>query len=151
MMSNYAFFSKDPSWWGNLQVSLGVPWYLSTIRMVSCCLHDSIRTLLSYQPEGLGQSREVQKWCCFSSNPDWGTYSRGQSIWLLHDVGTPYQTRVSTMEEAVKQLTPMIPTGPNLPYALVQLNGDAHHVPLPMEGTWALWWKVVLAVSLVEG
>ena len=38
------------------------------------------------------------------------------------------------MEEAVKQLAPLISTGPNWPYALVQLNGDAHHVPLPREG-----------------
>ena len=46
----------------------------------------------------------------------------------------PCQARVSTMDEAVKQLTPLIPTGPDWPYALVQLNGDACHVPLPMEG-----------------
>ena len=38
------------------------------------------------------------------------------------------------MEEAVKQLTPLIPTGSNWPYSLVQLNGDTHHVPLPTEG-----------------
>ena len=35
------------------------------------------------------------------------------------------------MEEAVKQLTPLPSTWP---YALVWLNGDAHHVPLPKEG-----------------
>ena len=46
----------------------------------------------------------------------------------------PYQAKVSTMEEAVKQLTPLIPTGPDWPYALVWLNGDACHAPLPMEG-----------------
>ena len=46
----------------------------------------------------------------------------------------PYQARVSTMEEAVKQLTPLIPTGPDWPYALVQLNGDAHDVPTPYGG-----------------
>ena len=46
----------------------------------------------------------------------------------------PYQARVSTMEEAVKLLTPLISTGPDWPYTLVQLNGDDHHVPLPMEG-----------------
>ena len=38
------------------------------------------------------------------------------------------------MEEVVKQLTPLIPTGPDWPYTLVQLNGDACHVWLPMEG-----------------
>ena len=45
-----------------------------------------------------------------------------------------YQARVSTMEEAIKQLTPLTSTGPNWPYALVQLNGDTYHLPLPMEG-----------------
>ena len=46
----------------------------------------------------------------------------------------PYQARVSTMEEVVKQLAPLIPTGPDWPYALVWLNADAHHAPLPREG-----------------
>ena len=46
----------------------------------------------------------------------------------------PYQARVSTMEEVVKQLTPLISTGSNWPYALVQLNGGACHAPLPKEG-----------------
>ena len=46
----------------------------------------------------------------------------------------PYQARVSTMKEVVKQLTPLISTRPNWPYALVQLNADACHVPLPKEG-----------------
>ena len=38
------------------------------------------------------------------------------------------------MEEAVKQLAPLIPTRPNWPYALVLHNTDTHHVPLPNEG-----------------
>ena len=46
----------------------------------------------------------------------------------------PYQAGVSTMEEAVKELAPLIPTGPDGPYALVQLNTDAHHVTLAKEG-----------------
>ena len=46
----------------------------------------------------------------------------------------PYQARVSTVEETVKQLTPLIPIGPDWPYAIVQLNADACHVPLPKEG-----------------
>ena len=45
-----------------------------------------------------------------------------------------YQVRAPTMEEMVKQLTPLPFTGPDCPYALVQLNGDACHVPLPKEG-----------------
>ena len=50
-------------------------------------------------------------------------------IWV-----NPYQARVSTMEEAVKQLTALVYTGPDWPYALVWLNGDACHTPLPREG-----------------
>ena len=46
----------------------------------------------------------------------------------------PYQARVSTMEEVIKQLTPLTSTGPNWPYTLVQLNWDACHVLLPTEG-----------------
>ena len=38
------------------------------------------------------------------------------------------------MGEAVKQLTTLISTGPDWPYALVQLNRDAHHITLPREG-----------------
>ena len=42
----------------------------------------------------------------------------------------PYQVRVSTIDEDIKQLDQLTPSGP---YALVQLNGDACHVPLPTE------------------
>ena len=38
------------------------------------------------------------------------------------------------MEEEVRELTAWVSSGPNLPYALVQLNEDTHHVPLPKEG-----------------
>ena len=54
----------------------------------------------------------------------------GLSMMWVH----PYQAWASTMEEVVKQLTPLPFTGPDCPYALVQVNGDAHHAPLPKEG-----------------
>ena len=38
------------------------------------------------------------------------------------------------MEEAVKQITALVSTGSDWPYALVWLNGDACHVPLHREG-----------------
>ena len=38
------------------------------------------------------------------------------------------------MEEAVRELTTWVSSGPNWPYALVQLNKDTHHAPLPEEG-----------------
>ena len=46
----------------------------------------------------------------------------------------PYQARVSTIEDAAKKLILLASTGPNWPYAFVQFNRDAHHVPLPKEG-----------------
>ena len=46
----------------------------------------------------------------------------------------PYQARVSTIDDATKQLAQWASTGPNWSYALVQPNGDAHHVSLPTEG-----------------
>ena len=46
----------------------------------------------------------------------------------------PYQARVSTIEEAIKQLDQLTPSRPNWPYALVQLNRYACHVPFPTEG-----------------
>ena len=50
-------------------------------------------------------------------------------IWV-----NPYQARVSSMEEVVKQLTSLISTRPDWLYALVWLNADACHMPLLKEG-----------------
>ena len=38
------------------------------------------------------------------------------------------------MEEAVRELTTWVSSGPNWPYNMVQLNKDTCHVPLPKEG-----------------
>ena len=46
----------------------------------------------------------------------------------------PCQARVHSMEEVVKELTTWVSSGPNWPYALVQLNEDTCHAPLPKEG-----------------
>ena len=46
----------------------------------------------------------------------------------------PYQARVSTIDDMAKQLVQLAFTGPNWLYALVQLNGDTCHMPLPTEG-----------------
>ena len=59
----------------------------------------------------------------------------GERVYGLTTVWVhPYQARVSTIEDAAKQLAQLASTRPNWPYALVQLNGDGHHVPLPTEG-----------------
>ena len=46
----------------------------------------------------------------------------------------PYQARVSNLGAMAEQLTQLATTGPNWPYALVQLNGNTCHVPLPKDG-----------------
>ena len=50
------------------------------------------------------------------------------TIWV-----NPCQARVYSMEEAVRELTVWVSSGPNWPYALVQLHDDTCHAPLPKE------------------
>ena len=59
----------------------------------------------------------------------------GERVYRLTMVWVhPYKARVSTIDDAVKQLIQLASTGPDWPYALVQFNGDACHVVLPTEG-----------------
>ena len=51
------------------------------------------------------------------------------TIWV-----NPCQARVHSMEEAVRNLTAWVSSGPDWPYALVWLHKDTCHVPLPKEG-----------------
>ena len=51
------------------------------------------------------------------------------TIWV-----NPCQARVHSMEEAVGDLTAWVSSGPDWPYALVQLHNDTHYVPLCKEG-----------------
>ena len=51
------------------------------------------------------------------------------TIWV-----NPCQAGVPSMEEAVKELTAWVSSGPDWPYTLVQLSKDTHHAPLPKEG-----------------
>ena len=51
------------------------------------------------------------------------------TIWI-----NPCQARVHSMEERVGNLTAWVSSGPDWPYALVQLHEDTCHVPIPKEG-----------------
>ena len=51
------------------------------------------------------------------------------TVWV-----NPSQARVPSMEEAVGKLTAWASSGPNRPYALVQLQKGTHHASLPKEG-----------------
>ena len=100
---------------GILSVFLVASQHLPTIRMVSCHLQDSIRTLLSYPSKGLGNPEKFRSDVTFLLILTKGCIVEdrvyGLSMMWVH----PYQARVSVMEEAVKQLTPLISTGPDWP------------------------------------
>ena len=119
---------------GGLSVNLGVSGHLSTATTVACHLHNSIRALLPHQHKGLG---DAEKFC---SNITFLLVSSkegtvGDRVYGLSMVWVnPYQARVPTVEEALKQLTALVSSRPDWPYALVQLNGDTYHAPLPREG-----------------
>ena len=117
-----------------LFITLGTSGHLSTTVSTPCDFHNSIRALLSHQPKGLG---DADKFCSdiaflLVSTKEEATGHRTyglSTVWV-----NPYQARVSTMEEVVRKLTALVSSGPDWPYALVQLNKDTCHVPLPKEG-----------------
>ena len=134
-MSNYDFFSKGPSQWGEAFQSF---WGCHVI----CPLLDQFHVTSIIESE-LSSLTSIKAW----GNPEKfqsditfllvltkectaGDRVYGLSTMLVN----PNQARVSAVEEAVKQLAPLIPTRPNWPYALVQLNADACHAPPPREG-----------------
>ena len=111
-----------------------MPWHMPTPRAVSNCPCDPVRAGFPYLPEGVGWCQKVPQWCCLSTSSTQRGWSRREGVWLIMVWVHPYQARVSTIDEAAKQLTQLPSVGPDWPYALVWLNGDGHHVPLPTEG-----------------
>ena len=125
-----------PGFWlvgEGLFITLGTSGHLSTNVSTPCDFHNSTRALLSHQPKGLG---DAEKFCSdiaflLVSTEEEATGNRMYSIstvWV-----NPYQARVSTVEEVVKELTALASSGSDWPYTLVQLNEDTHHAPLPKE------------------
>ena len=112
-----------------------MPWHIPTPRVVSHSPHDPVRAGFPYLPEGMGWHQKVPQWCYLSTSttPEGAVGERvyGLAMGWVH----PYQARVSMIDDAAKQLTQLTSTGPNWPYALVWLNGDAHHMLLPDRGS----------------
>ena len=111
-----------------------MPRHLSIAESVSCCCYNPFRALLPHQPKGLG---DAERFCSDVTfllvlTEEGAVEDRVYSLSMVWV--NPYQAQVSTMEEAVKQLTTQDFTGPHWPYTLVHLNGDACHMPLPREG-----------------
>ena len=92
------------------------------------------RIVLPDQSQGLGEKQRVCHNITFllvlAEEEATGDRKYGLStIWV-----NPDQARVYFMGEAVGNLTTWVSSGPNWPYALVQLHEDTCHVPLPKEG-----------------
>ena len=133
-MSNYAFFSKDSSHWGEMFQSI---WGCMDICPLLTQFHVTSITYLELSSlTSLKTLGDVKK---FHSNLTYLLVStqvgtvRDRIYGLFTIWVNPYQARVPSQEETVKQLTALVPTGSDWPYALVGLNGDTCHVPLPRE------------------
>ena len=135
MMTNYAFFLQGSDRWGK---DLTLLWGHLDI----CPSLQQFHILSVTQSElssftGLEAWGDKEKFCnditfLLVSAEEEATGDRKyglSTIWV-----NPCQARVYSMEEAVRELTAWVSSGPNWPYALVQLNEDTHHAPLPKEG-----------------
>ena len=128
-MSEYEFFSQDPAWWGDALQSI---WGH----------HDICPLLRSFPAASITQS-ELSS---LTSLKAWGDPERFKSEVAFLLISTrgcteedkvfglatiwahPFQARAPTIEEVVKLLTPLLSTGSDCPYTLVQFNRDACHV-----------------------
>ena len=135
MMSKYKFFSTVSSQsgeaflslWGHLDI-----YPLLNQFHVTSITHLELSSLTSLKAWGDAEKfhSDIAFLLVSTEEGEAGDRVYGLStIWV-----NPYQARISTVEEAVKQLTILVSSGPDWPYTLVWLNGDTCHVPLPREG-----------------
>ena len=115
-------------------ITLGVPKHLPHITTVPYHVHNSVGALLSHWVKAWGDEEifchDITFLLVSAKEEVAGDRKYGFStVWV-----NPCQARVPTMEEAVRELTAWVSSGPNWPYTLVQLNEDTHHASLPKEG-----------------
>ena len=114
-------------------LTVGVPYHLPPTAVIPHIIYNPIGALLPYWPQGLGERQKVHNNIAFllvlpEEEATGGRKYGLSTIWV-----SPCQARVHSMEEAVRELNAWVSRGPNWPYALVQLNKDTSHVPLPKE------------------
>ena len=145
-------FPKSPSWWGEAFQSLWGCldiWPLLNQFHVASITHSELSSLTT-----LKAWRDAEK---FHSDVAFLLVlteegAVGDRVYSLSTIWVnPYQARVSTMEEAVKQLTALISIGPDWPYALVWLMGIPTTQHSLGRGTWTSWWKEAPAVLPAGG
>ena len=134
-MDEFQFFSKDQFQWGkdytDLRGHLDICSLLDQLPLVSLTLPE-ISSFISLRVWG-----DTEKPCSDMAYLLVSAKDEAMSD-RVHGLTTmwvdPSQARVSTVEESVRQLTALVSSGPNWSYALVQLNKNTHHAPLPREG-----------------
>ena len=135
MMTNYAFFSQGSDRWGN---DLTLLWGCLNICPSLQQFHISSVTQSELFPlTGLKAWGSKENFCqniasLLVSAEEEATGDRKYGLSTI--CVNPCQVQFCSMEEVVRELTAWVSSGPNWPYALVQLNEDTHHVPLPKEG-----------------
>ena len=134
-MANYAFFSQGSSWWGKNFLSL---WGHLGICPLLCQIHvtsiaqSELSSLTSLKAWGDAEKFHSDIAFLLVSTKE---EAAGDRICGLSTVWVnPYQARVSTVEEVVRELTALASSGPDWPYALVWVNEDTCHAPLSKEG-----------------
>ena len=134
-MRDFAIFSQGSDRWGK---ELALLWGHLTICPPLQQFHTSSITQLELSSltclKAWGDKQKVHNNITFllvlTKEEATGGRKYGLStIWV-----NPCQARVHSMEEAVRELTAWVSSEPDWPYALVQLNEDTCHVPLPKEG-----------------
>ena len=134
-MDESQFFSKDRSQWGkdfiDLWGHLDICPLLGQIHLVYLTFPE-ISFLISLRAWGdVGKSYSNMAYLLVSTEDE----EMSNRVYGLSTMWVdPSQARVPTVEEAVRQLTAVVSSGPNCSYALVQLNEDTCHVSLPREG-----------------
>ena len=134
-MSEYEFFSQDPAQWEDALQSI---WGHHDICPLLRSFHTTSITQLELSSltslKALGDLERFKSEVTFLLILTRGC-TVGDKVFGLTTIWVhPFQARAPTIEEVVKLLTPLLPTGSDCPFALVQFNGDACHVPLPKEG-----------------
>ena len=135
-MSDYTFFSKEPGHWGKSYQSL---WGCHNICLLLQWFHSAQVTQLELTSlTCLKAWGDADRFCSvvtfllvLPKEGVAGERAYGLAMMWVH----PYQARDSTIDGAAKQLTQLASTGPNWPYALVQLNGDAWPCAPPCQGS----------------
>ena len=120
--------------WGDINICPLLHWF-----QLPCHSQAELSSLNGLKVWGEGQKlhHDITFLLVWAEEEVMGDRNYGLStVWV-----NPSQARVPSMEEVVGKLTTWASSGPDWPYALVQLHEGNCHVPLPKGGTWASYLR----------